>query len=46
MVNRGNAAEAVAKAKFTVTRKYTTPPTEHAFMEPESAWLFPGRMGD
>lgn len=36
-INRGNAQEALAKSAHVVTQYYSTPPTEHAFMEPESA---------
>ncbi|MBM6938635.1 selenium-dependent xanthine dehydrogenase [Pseudoflavonifractor phocaeensis] len=34
---RGNADEVLAKSAHVVTRKYYTPPTEHAFLEPECA---------
>ena len=34
---RGNPDEAIANAKYVVTRSYQTPFTEHAFMEPECA---------
>ncbi|NQU65471.1 MAG: selenium-dependent xanthine dehydrogenase, partial [SAR324 cluster bacterium] len=34
---RGNAKLAIEKAKYKVTRNYSTPFTEHAFMEPECA---------
>lgn len=34
---RGNAAETIAKSKYTVTNHYSTPFTEHAFLEPETA---------
>lgn len=37
VLNRGNADEAIAKAKYVVTRHYSTPQTDHAFMEPECA---------
>ena len=36
-LKRGNAEEAIKNSKFVVTEKYSTPPTEHAFLEPESA---------
>ncbi len=34
---RGDADEAIKNSKYVVTRKYTTPWQEHAFMEPECA---------
>ena len=34
---RGNADEVLAASAHVVTRKYYTPPTEHAFLEPECA---------
>lgn len=34
---RGNADEALAASAHVVTRTYYTPPTEHAFLEPECA---------
>ena len=36
-LNRGNADEVIAKAAHVVTRHYSTPQTDHAFMEPECA---------
>lgn len=36
-LKRGNAEEAIKNSKFVVTEKYSTPPTEHAFLEPECA---------
>ena len=41
ILTRGNVDEAIAAAKYVVTQKYTTPPTEHAFLEPESALAIP-----
>jgi selenium-dependent xanthine dehydrogenase len=38
---RGNADEALAKSKFVVSRHYSLPFTEHAFMEPECAIAAP-----
>ena len=38
---RGNADEALAKSKFTVSRHYSLPFTEHAFLEPECAIAVP-----
>ncbi|AET67037.1 selenium-dependent molybdenum hydroxylase 1 [Desulfosporosinus orientis DSM 765] len=40
-IKRGNTEEALAKSAHVVTHRYTTPPTEHAFMEPESALAIP-----
>lgn len=34
---RGNADEIIANSKYSVTTEYQTPPTEHAFLEPETA---------
>ncbi|NCB62657.1 MAG: selenium-dependent xanthine dehydrogenase [Clostridia bacterium] len=34
---RGNAEEKLKNSKYVVTEKYHTPPTEHAFLETESA---------
>ena len=44
-VTRGDAAAALAASKYTVTQTYTTPFTEHAFMEPECALAFPYKDG-
>jgi len=44
-INRGNAQEALAKSAHVVTQHYSTPPTEHAFMEPESALGIPQADG-
>ncbi|GAB6180811.1 selenium-dependent xanthine dehydrogenase [Desulfotomaculum defluvii] len=41
VLQRGDVEEAIAKAKYVVTQKYSTPPTEHAFLEPESALAVP-----
>lgn len=41
VVSRGDVLEALHHAEHLVTRKYTTPPTEHAFLEPESALAVP-----
>ena len=40
-VSRGNAKEAIARSKYVLTEKYSTPYTEHAFLEPECAVAFP-----
>lgn len=42
---RGNAQEELAKSAHVVTNRYTTPPTEHAYMEPESALAIPQADG-
>lgn len=44
-VSRGNAKEALEKCAHVVTFKYTTPFTEHAFLEPECAVAFPYKDG-
>jgi selenium-dependent xanthine dehydrogenase len=38
---RGNAGEILAKSKYVVSRRYSLPFTEHAFMEPECAIAMP-----
>ena len=42
---RGNAAEKIKNSKYVVTRTYTTPPTEHAFLEPETTLAMPDGDG-
>ncbi|MCI5596837.1 MAG: selenium-dependent xanthine dehydrogenase, partial [Lachnospiraceae bacterium] len=42
---RGNAEEAIAKAKYVVTHHYSVPYTEHAFLEPECAISVPTEDG-
>lgn len=37
VLKRGNVDEAIKNSKFVVTEKYSTPATEHAFLEPECA---------
>ena len=44
-VTRGDAKKALAQSKYVVTQKYTTPFTEHAFLEPECAVAFPYKDG-
>jgi len=44
-MQRGNADQAIAHARHVVSRTYHTPPTEHAFMEPESALAVPQKGG-
>ena len=36
-IQRGNPAEAIAKSKHVLTQHFSTPWTEHAFLEPECA---------
>ncbi len=40
-LSRGDAEKALAESAWVVTKKYTTPRTEHAFLEPESALALP-----
>ncbi|HJD46123.1 MAG TPA: selenium-dependent xanthine dehydrogenase [Candidatus Mediterraneibacter norfolkensis] len=44
-VTRGNAKKAIAESKYVVTQEYSTPFTEHAFLEPECAVAFPYKDG-
>lgn len=44
-VYRGNAKEALASSRYTVRESFSTPFTEHAFMEPECAIAFPYKDG-
>ena len=44
-VSRGDAKTAIANAKYVVTDSFSTPFTEHAFMEPECAVAFPYKDG-
>lgn len=44
-IQRGQVEEALAKSAFVTTNHYVTPPTEHAFMEPESALAVPDHEG-
>ncbi len=44
-IQRGNPAEAIAKSKHVLTRRFTTPYTEHAFLEPECAVAYPDGDG-
>ncbi len=41
ILHRGNPEEAIKNSKYVVTKKYSTPFTEHAFMEPETAIAMP-----
>jgi len=44
-IQRGNAAFAIAKSKYVLTRQFYTPYSEHAFLEPECAVAFPDGDG-
>lgn len=44
-VKRGDAKEAIANSKYTVTETFDTPFTEHAFLEPECAIALPYKDG-
>ncbi|WP_243660965.1 selenium-dependent xanthine dehydrogenase [Miniphocaeibacter halophilus] len=44
-VTRGDAKKALAESKYVVTQSYSTPFTEHAFLEPECAVAFPYKDG-
>ncbi len=43
--SRGEVAGALANSAYVITNHYSTPPTEHAFMETESALAVPGADG-
>ncbi|WP_099192604.1 selenium-dependent xanthine dehydrogenase [Tepidibacter mesophilus] len=45
VLSRGNVDEIIANSKYIVTKKYSTPFTEHAFLEPESALSMPDGDG-
>ncbi len=45
VLRRGNADQAIKNSRFVVTRKYRTPFTDHAFMEPECAIAMPDGDG-
>ena len=44
-IQRGNPAEAIARSQYVLTQRFTTPWTEHAFLEPECAVAFPNGDG-
>lgn len=44
-VTRGDAKKALAESKYKITESFTTPFTEHAFMEPECGLAFPYKDG-
>lgn len=41
ILHRGNAKKAIAESKYVVTKRYSTPFQEHAFLEPECAIALP-----
>lgn len=41
LLRRGNVKEAIKNSKYVITKKYSTPFQEHAFMEPECAIAMP-----
>ena len=45
-ISRGNADEAIKKAKHVLTEHFETPWTEHAFLEPECAVAYMDKDGD
>lgn len=45
-VSRGDAAGAIARSSYVVTRHFETPWTEHAFLEPECAVAYKDSDGD
>ena len=44
-IQRGNPAMAIAKSKHILTQRFSTPWTEHAFLEPECAVAYPDGDG-
>jgi len=44
-LQRGNAAKAIAMSKYVVSEHFSTPWTEHAFLEPECAVAYPDGDG-
>ena len=44
-IQRGNPAEAIAKSAHVLTQRFSTPWTEHAFLEPECAVAYPEGKG-
>lgn len=42
---RGDAEDRLKNSKYVVTTRYSTPPTEHAFLEPETAVAVPDADG-
>ncbi len=44
-IQRGNPAMAIAKSRHILTQRFSTPWTEHAFLEPECAVAYPDGDG-
>ena len=44
-IHRGDADAAIARSKYVITRHFSTPYTEHAFLEPECAVSYPEGKG-
>ena len=44
-IQRGNPAMAIAKSKHVLSQRFSTPWTEHAFLEPECAVAYPDGEG-
>lgn len=44
-LQRGNVDEAISNSKYVISNNYSTPFTEHAFLEPESALAIPDGDG-
>lgn len=44
-VSRGNAKKALEECKYVVTQRYTTPFSEHAYLEPECCVAMPYKDG-
>lgn len=44
-IKRGEPTEAIASSKYVLTEKFSTPWTEHAFLEPECAVAYPDGDG-
>ncbi len=44
-IKRGEPTEAIANSKYVLTEKFSTPWTEHAFLEPECAVAYPDGDG-
>ncbi len=45
VVHRGDVEKALAESAYVVSHVYKTPPTEHAYLEPESALAIPQADG-
>ena len=44
-LSRGDVEKAISESKYVVRNTYTTPATEHAYLEPESATAVPNEDG-